>query len=86
MSTRSRSSLLGEAPPPLRPEEDARGLVRAAAGIFASRAYRCFLVFPDARLIAPHVPRIARSLRADEDYVWDMFAHFVRGADEPWRA
>jgi hypothetical protein len=37
-------------------------------------------------MIAPHIPRIARSLRADEDYVWDMFVHYVRGVDEPWRA
>ena len=81
-----RHSVIGEAPEPLRAEDDPGGLVRAAEGLFAARTYRCFMVFPDARLIAPHVPRIARSLRADEDCVWDMFVHYIRGAGEPWRA
>lgn len=81
-----RRSIIGEASEPLRAEDDPGGLVRIAEGLFASRAYRCFLVFPDARMIAPHISRIARSLRADEDCVWDMFVHYIRGANEPWRA
>jgi hypothetical protein len=86
MSARRRPSIIGEASGPVKPEEDAGGLVRAAEGLFASRVYRCFLRFPEARLIAPHIPRIARSLRADEDCVWELFVLYVRGADEPWRA
>jgi hypothetical protein len=81
-----RPSVIGEASDPVKPEEDEGGLVRAAEGLFASRVYRCFLRFPEARLIAPNIPRIARSLRADEDCVWDLFVHYIRGADERWRA
>ncbi len=79
-----RPSLLGEALPPLTFKDDPR--IRAVEGRFASRVYRFFLRIPEARLIAPHIPRIARSLRADEDCIADLFAKYVRGADEPWRA
>ena len=84
MSARHRSSIIGEASEPLRLDDDPR--IRAVEGRFAARVYRFFLRFPEARLIAPQIPRIARSLRADEDCVWDLFAKYVRGVDDPWRS
>jgi hypothetical protein len=84
MNGRHRTSIIGEASEPLSLDDDPR--IRAVEGRFASRVYRCFLRLHEARVIAPQIPRIARSLGADEDCVWDLFVHYFRGVDEPWRA
>lgn len=86
MSAQRRLSVIGEAMDPVKPEEDAGGIVRAADGWFARRTYRFFLKIQDVRAIPKYIPRIARSLGADEDYVWDMFFKYMRGGDEPWCA
>ncbi len=77
-----KPSLLGVAPPPVNVEERLRRGGPSPRGVIAARVYRCFIRIRDKRRIPEKIPRIARSLRLDEDHVWDLFVWYVRGADK----
>jgi hypothetical protein len=81
--TTARRSLLGVAPPKVDYDPDREGVT--PEGRLTARVFRRFQRCRSCAIPA-QIPRIARAMHAEEDRVWHLFGHYLRGFREPWNA